>query len=125
MTDNDSAILRATPRRAAREALAEGGRPPFNLKNYLYVVHQLPKLLQRHGLGQALACLQLQGEGRSTSAYTLLARQLDRWLLTNLGVSDRTALAALSTRDSRFYREASELAWLFARALREGMEEAR
>jgi hypothetical protein len=125
MTDIDGAILRVTQRRVAREALAEGGRHPFILQNYLAVVRLLPKLLQRHGLGQALACLQLRGEGRPNSTYTLLARQLDRWLLTNLGVSDRTALAALSTRDSRFYLEASELAWLFARALLESAEEAR
>jgi hypothetical protein len=123
--DIDSAILRVTQRRAAREALAEGGRPPFIMQNYIFVVRQLPKLLQRHGLGQALACLELRAEGRPNSAYTLLARQLDRWLLTNLAISDRTVLAALASRDSRFYREASELAWLFARSLREAVEEAR
>ena len=125
MTDIDSAILRVTQRRAAREALAEGSRPPYILQNYVSAVRQLPKLLQRHGLGQALAYLQMRGEGRPNSAFTLLARQLDRWLLTNLGVSDRSALAALSARDSRFYREASELAWLFVRALFESTEEAR
>ena len=124
MTDLDSAILRVTQRRAAREALAEGSRPPYILQNYVSAVRQLPKLLQRHGLGQALAYLQMRGEGRPNSAYTLLARQLDRWLLTNLGVSDRSALAALSARDSRFYREASELAWLWARALVDGAREA-
>src|SRR5580704_16058936 len=101
--DIDSAILRITQKRAARDALAEGGRPPFIMQNYILVVRQLPKLLQRHGLSQALACLELRGEARLNSAYTLLARQLDRWLLTNLGVSDKTALAALSSRDSLFY----------------------
>jgi hypothetical protein len=124
MTDIDSAILRVTQRRAAREALAEGSRPPYILQNYVSAVRQLPKLLQRHGLGQALAYLQMRGEGRPNSAFTLLARQLDRWLLTNLGVSDRSALAALSARDSRFYREASELAWLWARALVDSAREA-
>ena len=124
MTDIDSAILRVTQRRAAREALAEGSRPPYILQNYVSAVRQLPKLLQRHGLGQALAYLQMRGEGRPNSAFTLLARQLDRWLLTNLGVSDRSALAALTARDSRFYREASELAWLWARALVESAKEA-
>ena len=124
MTDIDSAILRVTQRRAAREALAEGSRPPSNLQNYVLVVRQLPKLLQRHGLGQALAYLQMRGEGRPNSAFTLLARQLDRWLLTNLGVSDRSARAALTAQDSRFYREASELAWLWARALVESAKEA-
>jgi hypothetical protein len=123
--DIDDAILRVTQRRAARDALAEGGRPPFNIQHYIIVARQLPKLLQRHGLGQALACLELRGEGRPNSAYTLLARQLDRWLLTNMGVTDRTALAALASRDSQFYREASELAWLFARSLCEAAGEAR
>jgi hypothetical protein len=117
MTDFETAILKASQHRAAREALAEGGTHPYILQNYLAVVRQLPKLLQRHGLGQSLAYLQVRGEGRPNSAYTLLGRQVDRWLLTHLGVSDRSALAALSNRDSRFYREASELAWLFARAL--------
>ena len=46
-----------------------------------------------------------------------MGRQLDRWLLTNLGIADRSALSAIAARDSRFYREASELAWLFVRAL--------
>src|SRR5262249_26353004 len=125
MTDIDGAILRVTQRRVARGALAGGGPQPLILQNCVAVVRLLPKLLQRHGLGQALACLQLRGEGRPNSAYTLLARQLDRWLLTNLGVSDRTALTALSTRDSRFYLEASELAWLFARAVFESPGEVR
>ena len=124
MTDIDSAILRVTQRCAAREALAEGSRPPYILQNYVSVVRQLPKLLQRHGLGQALAYLQMRGDGRPNSVFTLLARQLDRWLLTNLGVSDRSALAALAARDSRFYREASELAWLWARALVDRAKEA-
>jgi hypothetical protein len=121
----ESAILRVSQKRVAREAVAEGGRHPFILQNYIAVVRQLPKLLQRHGLSQALSCLELKGDGRPNSPYTLLARQLDRWLLTNLGVTDRTALAALSSRDSLFYREASEMAWMFARALGEAVKEAR
>jgi hypothetical protein len=121
--DIDSAILRVTQRRAAREALGEGGRHPFILKNYLSVVRLLPRLLQRHGLGQTLACLEMRAEGRPNSAYTLVGRQLDRWLLTNMAVSDRTMLRALSGRDSRFYREASELAWMFVRALQETVKE--
>ena len=123
MTEFDNAILRVSQRRAAREALGEGGRPPYILQNYLAVVRQLPKLLQRHGLGPSLAYLELRGEGRPNSAYTLLSRQLDRWLLTGLGASDRSALAAISTRDSRSYREASELAWLFVRALQDCAKE--
>jgi hypothetical protein len=121
--DIESAILKVSQKRAAREAVAEGLRPPSIQQNYKSVVRQLPKLLQRHGLSQALACLELRADGRSNSPYTLLARQLDRWLLTNLGVTDRTALAALSSRDSVFYREASEMAWMFAHALGEAIKE--
>ena len=121
MTDFESAILKVSQQRAAREALAEGGRQPYILQNYLAVVRQLPKLLSGTAWGRALACLELRAEGRPNSVYTFLGRQLDRWLLTNLGVSDRTALAALSSRDSQFYREASELAWhVRALALRSG-----
>ena len=61
MTDFDNAILGMSAGHAAREALAEGGRHPFILQNYLAVVRLLPKLLQRHGLGQTLACLQVRG----------------------------------------------------------------
>jgi hypothetical protein len=109
-------------RRAAREAIAEAGRGAFPMGNYVVAARQLPALLQRHGLGQALAYLQTRSTGQGTSPYDLLVRQLDRWLLTVLGVSGRSALAALAARDSRFYREASEQAWLFVRALREGLE---
>jgi hypothetical protein len=121
----DSAILNLTQRRAAREALAEGGRPPFIKQQYVSVARQLQNVLQRHGLGQALVYLEMRGDGRPNSAFTLLSRQLGRWLLTNMGVTDRTALAALASRDSQFYREASELAWLFVRSLREVAEDAR
>jgi hypothetical protein len=121
----ESAILKVSQKRVAREALAEGGRPPFIMQNYISAARQLPRLLQRHGLSQALACLELRADGRPNSTYTLLARQLDRWLLTNLGVSDRTALAALSSRDSQFYREASEMAWMFAHSLVDATKEVR
>jgi len=123
MTEFDNAILRMTQGRAAREALGEGGRHPYILQNYLAVVRLLPKLLQRHGLGQTLACLQVRAQGRPNSAFALMGRQLDRWLLTNLGIADRSALSAIAARDSRFYREASELAWLFVRALQESAKE--
>jgi hypothetical protein len=121
----ESAILKVSQKRVAREALAEGGRPPYIIQHYIFAARQLPRLLQRHGLSQALACLELRADGRPNSTYTLLARQLDRWLLTNLGVSDRTALAALSSRDSQFYREASEMAWMFAHSLVEAIKEVR
>jgi CRISPR-associated protein (Cas_Cmr5) len=123
--DIESAILKVSQKRVAREALAEGGRPPFTMLPYIAVARQLPKLLQRHGLSQALACLELRADGRPNSPYTLLGRQLDRWLLTNLGVTDRTALGAISSRDSRFYLEASEMAWMFAHSLSKAIKEAR
>jgi hypothetical protein len=112
-------------RQAAREALAEAAKGPFPLKHYTQVVQQLQMLIQRHGLGQSLACLQMRGDGKPTSPYSMLVRQLDRWLLFSMAVSARSALAALSTRDSQFYREASEQAWLFIRALRQDLEETR
>jgi len=102
---------------AAQAALAEVRPSRVHLPNYKSVVRQLPMLLQRHGLGQTLAYLQVRGGGSSTSAFDLVLRQLDRWLLAALGVSGRGFLAVLSTRDSRFYREASEQAWLFVRSL--------
>ena len=48
---------------------------------------------------------------------------LDRWLSGVLNVSTKSILAALSTHDSRFYREPSEQAWLFLTALRRSLEE--
>jgi CRISPR-associated protein (Cas_Cmr5) len=125
LMDANNPALAAPHQRAAQEAIAEAGRPPFVMKHYMLVARELPRLLQRHGLGQGLAYLQLRSEGKLGSPYSLLARQLDRFLVTTLGVSDRTALAALAHRDSLFYREASELAWLFVRALGEGLEEKR
>jgi len=121
--DADNVMGHEPHRQAAREAIAEAAKGTFPMKHYTQVVQQLQMLFHRHGLGQALACLQLRGGGKPSSPYLLLARQLDLWLLTTLGVSARSALAALSARDSRFYREASEQAWLFVRALREGLEE--
>jgi hypothetical protein len=102
---------------AARQAFAEAGQGRFQLKDYVYVTKQVPRLLQRHGLGQTLACLQLRGGGNANSPYDLVLRQLDRWLLEATGASGRSALAVLSARDSRFYAEASEQAWLFVWAL--------
>jgi hypothetical protein len=109
---------------AARQAVAEArqGRWPFH-NSYVPAVRQLPRLLQRHGLGQTLAYLHLRGAGNVNSPYDLVARQLDRWLLQATGVSARGALQALSARDTPFYREATEQAWLFACALRACAEE--
>jgi len=125
MMNTDNALEHEPHRQAAREALAEAAKGQFSLKHYIQVVQQLQMLFQRHGLGQTLACLQMRGEGRPTSPYNMLVQQLDRWLLFTMAVSARSALAALSTHDSQFYREASEQAWLFIRALRQGLEEMR
>ena len=104
--DIDNAILKVSQKRAAREALAEGGRHP---------VHPAELHLRRASTAEAAPAArpgagpgvpEVRAEGRPNSPYTLLGRQLDRWLLTNLGVPDRTALAAISSRDSQFYREA-------------------
>src|SRR5437764_2784734 len=103
--DADTTRDHAPHRQAAREALAEARRGPFSMKFFIPIVQQLPALLQRHGLGQTLAYLQLRAEGKPGSPYTMIARQLDRWLLTTLAASGRSALAVLSARDSRSYRE--------------------
>ena len=107
--------------RAAEEAVAEARKGPSML-HYLQVVQQFQMLLQRHGLGQALACMQQRASGKPGSPYSLFIGQLDRWLLTTQAVSGRSALAALASRDSRFYREASAQAWLFVRTLRDVLE---
>jgi hypothetical protein len=123
--NTDNPLEHEPHRQAAREALAEAAKGPFPLKHYTQVVQQLQMLVQRHGLGQSLACLQMRGDGKPTSPYSMLVRQLDRWLLFSMAVSARSSLAALSGRDSQFYREASEQAWLFIRAVRQGLEETR
>jgi hypothetical protein len=122
---SEAALEEEPHRQAAQEAVAEAARGQVSPKQYTQVVQQLQALFQRHGLGQALACLQMRGDGRPTSPYSLLVRQLDRWLLFAMAVSAPSALAALSSRDSQFYREASEQAWLFIRALRQRLEETR
>jgi hypothetical protein len=108
---------------AARQAFAESRQGRIQARDYALVVRQLPMLLQRHGLGQALAYLQLRGGGNLNSPYELVARQMDRWLFSATGVAGRNFLGVLSGRDSRFYREATEHAWLFARALGACLEE--
>ena len=120
--DTLNAIEHSPQSQAARQAIGEAAKPPFIIKQYGLVVRQVAKLLHRHGLGQTLAYIQLRCTGRPNSPYDLLGRQLDRWLLASLGVSASSALAAISTRDSRFYLEASEQAWLFLRALSESLE---
>ena len=108
---------------AARQAFAESRQTRIQARDYALVVRQLPMLLQRHGLGQALAFLHVRGGGNINSPYELVIRQMDRWLLAALGVGGRAFLPVLSGRDSRCYREATEQAWLFARALRACLEE--
>ena len=120
--DTLDAIEHSPQRQAARQAIGEVAKAPLIIKQYGLVVRQVAKLLQRHGLGQTLAYIQLRSSGRPGSPYNLLGRQLDRWLLTALGVSASSALVAIASRDSRFYLEASEQAWLFVRAVRQGLE---
>ncbi len=122
--DTLDAIEYSPQKQAARQAITEVGKAPYVIKQYGIIVRQVAKLLQRHGLGQTLAYLQLRGSGRPGSPYNLLGRQLDRWVLAALGISARSALEAIASRDSRFYLEASEQAWVFLRAVRQGLEES-
>jgi hypothetical protein len=105
-----------------REALAEARQARFRFADYDRVVRQLPGLLQRHGLGQTLAFLQLRAAS-PTSPYTMVLRQLDRWVTRAMAVSAPGALAALSAQDSRFYQEATAQTWLFVRALHAAVKE--
>jgi hypothetical protein len=124
--DADNPIERTSQMLAARQAVAEAWKvPTLPRLYYKQTARQLPALLQQHGLGQTLAYLQLRGEGRPASPYTVLLRQLDRWLLATLEVSARSALAALAARDSQFYIEATRRAWLFVSALRAVLDEPR
>jgi len=100
--DTLNAIKHSPQSQAARQAIGEAAKPPFIIKQYGLVVRQVAKLLHRHGLGQALAYIQLRCTGRPGSPYDLLGRQLDRWLLAALGVSAPSALVAIASRDSRF-----------------------
>ena len=118
------AVEQSPQSQAARQAISEAAKPPFVIKHYGIVVRQVAKLLHRHGLGQTLAYMQLRGTGRPGNHYDLLGRQLDRWLRAALAISAPSALLAIASRDSRFYLEASEQAWLFLRAVRQGLEES-
>jgi hypothetical protein len=122
--DTLNALEHSPQTQAARQAVGEAAKAPLLGKQYGIVLRQVTKLLQRHGLGQTLAYIQLRRAGRPGSPYDLLGRQLDRWLLAALGVSAPSALVAIASRDSRFYLEASEQAWLFLRAVRQGLEES-
>jgi hypothetical protein len=119
-----STIENSPHKQAARQALADASKPPFSVKQYSLVARQASKMFHRHGLGQTLAYLQLRSSGRTDSPYDLLARQIDRWVLAALAVSAPSTLAALSSRDSRFYLEASEQAWLFLNAVGDSLKEA-
>lgn len=120
----DKGLQQRPQERAVQEAIAEAARLPFPRIHLAAVAKALPRLLQRHGLGPTLVYLQMRSQARQgPSPYDLLARHLDRWLLTATGATGRTALAALTSRDSRSYREATEQAWLFVRALSAALEE--
>ncbi len=122
--DTVGAIEQSPQIQAATQAINEAAKHPSNVTQYGLVVRQVTKLLHCHGLGQALAYMQLRSTGRPGGPYDLLGRQLDRWLLAALGITAASALAAIASRDSRFYLEASEQAWLFLRAVRQGLEES-
>lgn len=121
--DTLGAVEKSPQRQAAQRAISEAKTPPFVFAQYGLAVRQAAKVLKRHGLGQTLAYVQLRATGRPGSPYDLLGRQLDRWLLAALGTKAPSALAAIASRDSRFYLEASEHGWVFLRALRRGLEE--
>ncbi len=107
--------------RAAETAIADARRRTV-IKHYCQIACQLPAILHRHGLGQLLAYLKVQGGDRKASPYRVLAEQIDGWLLEATGVSARSALAAVTARDSGFCLEATEQTWLFLRALRDRLE---
>ena len=108
---------------AARGSVAEAVKGPVVTTAYVHAARQVTKVLHRHGLGQTLAYMRLRTGGKPNSPYELLARQLDRWLLSTLAVKAPSALVAVTTRDSRFYLEASEQAWLFIEALGQELKE--
>jgi CRISPR-associated protein (Cas_Cmr5) len=117
--------MASDPQRAAvQEAIAEAARSPFARVHFVAVAKSLPRVLHRHGLGQTLTYIAMRvSSSRGPSPYSVIGRHLDRWLLATTDVSGRTALAALATRDTRSYREATAQAWLFLRALRAALEE--
>jgi alkylated DNA nucleotide flippase Atl1 len=110
-------------REAARGSIAEAVKSPVVTRGYVHAARQVTKVLHRHGLGQTLAYMRLRAGGKPNSPYELLARQLDRWLLSTLAVKAPSALDALTTRDSCFYLEANEQAWLFIEALGHELKE--
>jgi len=65
--DTLDAIEHSPQRQAARQAIGEVAKAPLIIKQYGLVVRQVAKLLQRHGLGQTLAYIQLRSSGRPGS----------------------------------------------------------
>ena len=106
---------------AAVACVAEAKRQ-VQLKHYVQVVKQLPAVVHRHGLGQALTWLRVQSGGKANSPYAVLGRQIDAWLLQVAGVSERTALDALTKRDTQFYLQMAAQIAIFLRALRAQVE---
>jgi hypothetical protein len=110
-------------REAARGLVAEAVKGRVITKDYIQAVRQVTKVLHRHGLGQTLAYMRLRAGGKPNSPYELLARQLDQWLPSTMAVKAPSALVMLTTRDSRFYLEASEQASLLIEALCQEVKE--
>lgn len=110
-------------RRAAQAVLADPTRKGYAQQQLPATARALMQTLQRHGLGQTLAHIQMRAaSAKGANPFELIGRHLDRWLLAATGASGRSALVVLAGRDSRYYCEATQQAWLFLRALAEAQE---
>lgn len=85
--------------------------------HYISTVAELPLLLNRHGLGQTLAYLQLRGAGRDTSPYDFVYQQVARRLMQLFPVGETDLLIFVTRCDSQQYLRLAEEARLFAAAL--------
>ncbi len=110
---------------AAEQAVAEAKHVLRQLKHYEQIVRQIPLLLRRHGLGQALTYLSMRGAGRSNSPFELLAQQLDRCLSETLESEKKPGLSALTESDSALYLMLTEHTRLFVAELIHCLEETR
>lgn len=92
--------------------------------HYISTVAELPLLLNRHGLGQTLAYLQLRGAGRDSSPYDFVYQQVARRLVQLFPVGETDVLTFLTRCTSRQYLLMAEEARLFAAALYYAAEDA-